>query len=226
MLAGAVTGLLNTKLRIPPILAGILTQLGLYSINLHIMGRPNLSLLGKAGVLSMSNNTQAIILSVIVCVALILIMYWFFGTEIGNAIRATGNNEKMARAVSINTDAMKVLCLVLSNGLVALSGGFLAQYQGYADVNMGRGAIVIGLASIIVGEVLLGRFTNFIVRLTSTIIGAIVYYVIIAFVIQLGLPSEDLKLLSAIVVAIALAVPALKKKKVKAQLIKAVAGEE
>lgn len=215
MLAGVVTGVLNTKLKIPAILAGILTQLGLYSINLHIMGRPNLSLLGEPVLLSMSKNTRAILIGLGVCVALIAIMYWFFGTELGNAVRATGNNERMARAMSINTDNMKILCLLLSNGLVALSGGILSQYQGFADVNMGRGAIVIGLASVIVGEVLLGHFTNFAVRCLSTIVGAVVYYIIIAFVIQLGLPTEDLKLLSAVVVAVALSIPALKKKKVK-----------
>lgn len=212
MLAGVITGFLNTKLKIPAILAGILTQLGLYSINLHIMGRPNLSLLGQPVMVSMGNNKQAILIGVLICAALIAIMYWFFGTELGNAVRATGNNEKMARAMSINTDTMKVLCLLLSNGLVALAGGVLAQYQGYADVNMGRGAIVIGLASVIVGEVLLGHFSNFAIRCLSTIVGSVVYYIIIAFVIQLGLPSEDLKLLSAIVVAVALAFPSLRKK--------------
>ena len=185
MLAGGITGLLNTKLKIPPILAGILTQLGLYSVNLHIMGggfrdsKPNIPLLKFSEALIFtspnangaytSDRTKTIIICALLCAALVAVMYWFFGTEIGNAIRATGNNEHMARAMSINTNSMKVLCLMLSNGLVALSGALFSQYQGYADVNMGRGAIVIGLASIIIGEVLLGRFRGFVMRCTSVV---------------------------------------------------------
>ena len=231
MLAGGITGLLNTKLKIPPILAGILTQLGLYSVNLHIMGggfrdsKPNIPLLKFSEALIFtsqnengaytSDRTKTIIICTILCAALVAVMYWFFGTELGNAIRATGNNEHMARAMSINTNSMKVLCLMLSNGLVALSGALFSQYQGYADVNMGRGAIVIGLASIIIGEVLLGRFRSFVMRCTSAIVGSIIYYLIIAIVITIGLSTDDLKLFSAVVVAIALAVPAMKKKKAK-----------
>lgn len=212
MAAGAVTGLLHTKLEIPAILSGILTQLALYSINLRIMGRANVSLLGQPTIITLLDIPQAILVGGLVAVVMIAVLYWFFGTEIGCAVRATGDNGNMARAMGVNTDTMKVLGLTISNGMVGLAGALLAQYQGYADVQSGRGAIVIGLASVIIGEVLIGRRANFAVRMGSIIVGSIVYYVIISFVLQLGLNTSDLKLFSALVVAIALAIPSLRQK--------------
>ena len=212
MAAGAVTGLLHTKLEIPAILSGILTQLALYSINLRIMGRANVSLLGQPTMITLLDIPQAILVGGLVAVVMIAVLYWSFGTEIGCAVRATGDNGNMARAMGVNTDTMKVLGLTISNGMVGLAGALLAQYQGYADVQSGRGAIVIGLASVIIGEVLIGRRANFAVRMGSIIVGSIVYYVIISFVLQLGLNTSDLKLFSALVVAIALAIPSLRQK--------------
>ncbi len=212
MAAGAVTGLLHTKLEIPAILSGILTQLALYSINLRIMGRANVSLLGQPTMITLLDIPQAILVGGLVAVVMIAVLYWFFGTEIGCAVRATGDNGNMARAMGVNTDTMKVLGLTISNGMVGLAGALLAQYQGYADVQSGRGAIVIGLASVIIGEVLIGRRANFAVRMGTIIVGSIVYYVIISFVLQLGLNTSDLKLFSALVVAIALAIPSLRQK--------------
>lgn len=212
MAAGAVTGLLHTKLEIPAILSGILTQLALYSINLRIMGRANVSLLGQPTMITLLDIPHAILIGALVAVVMIAVLYWFFGTEIGCAVRATGDNGNMARAMGVNTDTMKVLGLTISNGMVGLAGALLAQYQGYADVQSGRGAIVIGLASVIIGEVLIGRRANFAVRMGSIIVGSIVYYVIISFVLQLGLNTSDLKLFSALVVAIALAIPSLRQK--------------
>ena len=212
MLAGAVTGLLHTKLQIPAILSGILTQLALYSVNLRIMGRANVSLLGQPTMITLLNIPHAILIGAIVAVVVIGVLYWFFGTEIGCAVRATGDNERMARALGVNTDTMKVLGLTISNGMVGLAGALLAQYQGYADVQSGRGAIVIGLASVIIGEVLIGRRANFAVRMGSIIVGSIVYYIIISFVLQLGLSTTDLKLFSALVVAIALAIPSIRQR--------------
>ena len=212
MLAGAVTGLLHTKLEIPAILSGILTQLALYSVNLRIMGRANVSLLGQPTMITLLDIPHAILIGALVAVVMIGVLYWFFGTEIGCAVRATGDNGNMARAMGVNTDTMKVLGLTISNGMVGLAGALLAQYQGYADVQSGRGAIVIGLASVIIGEVLIGRRANFAVRMGSIIVGSIVYYVIISFVLQLGLNTSDLKLFSALVVAIALAIPSLRQK--------------
>lgn len=219
LLAGLITGLLHTKCHIPAILAGILTQLSLYSINLRIMG-------GKAnqpvGVdkydllisqryvrdVSLANPLPLLLLFTAV---IILFLYWFFGTEQGCAIRATGANPHMARAQGINTDRKIVMGLMISNGLVALSGGLLAQYQGAADVNMGRGGIVTGLAAVIIGEVIFGRvFRNFALRMTAVSIGAIVYYLVLQVVLQLGLNTNDLKLLSAVIVAIFLSIPQLK----------------
>ena len=208
--AGLVTGLLHTKLRIPAILAGILTQLALYSINMRIMGRANVSLLKVDTVITISNIPHAILIGAILAAALIVILYFFFGTETGCAIRATGSNPDMARSLGVNTDTMKVLTLMISNGLVALSGSLIAQYQGFSDINMGRGAIVIGLASVIIGEVLIGKNRNFAVKLLSTVIGSIVYYLIITIVLQAGLATTDLKLFSAIVVAIALGIPSVR----------------
>lgn len=215
MLAGLVTALLHTKLKIPVILSGILTQLALYSINMRIMQRANVSLLKNETMISLKSIPTAIIIGACFMAVIIAFLYWFFGTEIGSSVRATGNNENMAKALSINTDAMKILALMMSNGFVALSGGLLAQYQGYADINMGRGAIVIGLASVIIGEVIFGKNINFSLRLLSTFIGCVIYYLIITLVLQAGLNTSDLKLFSAIVVAAALAVPALKSGKVK-----------
>ena len=212
MLAGAVTGLLHTKLEIPAILSGILTQLALYSVNLRIMGRANVSLLGQPTMITLLDIPHAILIGALVAVVMIGVLYWFFGTEIGCAVRATGDNENMARAMGVNTDTMKVLGLTISNGMVGLAGALLAQYQGYSDVQSGRGAIVIGLASVIIGEVRIGKRANFAVRMASIIVGSIVYYVIISFVLQLGLSTTDLKLFSALVVAIALAIPSLRQK--------------
>ncbi len=215
MAAGLVTGLLHTRCGIPAILAGILTQLALYSVNLRIMGgKANL----PAGVdkydllvsqryvrdLTLENPMPLVLL---ILAGLIGALYWFFGTEYGSALRATGANQNMARAQGINTGAKVTVGLMLSNGLVALAGGLIAQYQGAADVNMGRGAIVIGLAAVIIGDVLLGRIVrNFALKLATVAVGAVIYYVVIQLVLQMGLNTNDLKLLTALVVAVFLAV--------------------
>ena len=217
MLAGLVTGFLHTRLRIPAILAGILTQLGLYSINLRIMGKSSVALLRQPVVISLGNIPMALLIGVLVAAAVVAVMYWFFGTELGCAIRATGNNRKMVRAQGVNTDTMKIIGLVLSNGLVGLAGGLLAQYQGRANINMVRGAIVIGLASVIIGEVIFGARFNFAYQLGSIVAGSVIYQIVIAFVLQLGLSTEDLKLFSAVTVALALSVPALQKKFLKSK---------
>ena len=215
LLAGLITGFLHTVLGIPDILAGILTQISLYSINLNIMGKANQSVnVNKVSFLFTSNAkllVRTIGLVALVCVALIALLYWYLGTETGSAIRATGTNPNMSRAQGINTNLMKVVGLALSNGLVALSGGILAQYQGFADVNMGRGAIVIGLAAVIIGEVLgeaiIGKRLNMALRLLCVVIGGIIYYIVYVFVLWLKFPADDMKLLTAIVVAIFLAAP-------------------
>ena len=213
MLAGLCTGVLHTRLGIPPILAGILTQIALYSVNLHILEGSNkaLSVDKYDLILSSRNITSAIITALIFCAVLIAVMYWYFGTEQGSAIRATGCNPAMSKAQGINNDNMKLIALCLGNGLVALAGGLLSQFQGFADVNMGRGAIVIGLAAVIIGEVfcdaLLGKKANFAVRLSFVVIGAIIYYVVIGIVIWPKMNPNDLKLFTAIIVAIFLAVP-------------------
>lgn len=210
MLAGLVTAVFHVVFGIPAILSGILTQLGLYSVNMRIMGKSNQAIsVDKYNLLlSLRDIPHAIIVSVIVVAIIIAILYWFFGTEMGRAIRATGNNEKMSSAQGININSMKILGLMLSNGLVGIAGAFYAQYQGNADVNMGRGAIVIGLAAVIIGEVLFGKFfRNFAFRLGGVVLGTILYFVIIAIVLQLGLSTTDLKLISALIVAIFLAVP-------------------
>ncbi|QEH67237.1 ABC transporter permease [Cellulosilyticum sp. ST5] len=219
MIAGAVTGLLHTKVKIPGILAGILTMLALYSINVRIQGQANIPLLGERTVISTlgeviqtSTNNLALIIGLIVSVGIVAVLYWFFGTELGSSIRATGNNEYMVRALGVNTDKMKIIGLMLSNALVALSGAFVSQSQGFADVGMGQGAIVIGLASIIIGEVIFGNRFNFAYKLASIIGGSIIYRIIIAVVLQLGMQSTDLKLLTAVIVAIALGIPVMKKK--------------
>ena len=226
-IAGLVTGLFITKFGIPAILAGILTQLALYSINLHIMGF-NTSSFSKSNLpvsvdkynlivssryvreLSLRNPMFVILIFVVLTIA---ILYWFFGTELGSSIRATGANVQMARAQGINTDKTKVIGLVISNSIVAFSGALLSQYQGFSDINMGRGSIVIGLAAVIIGEVIFSKvFKNFALKLSACVIGAIVYYAVIQFVLKLGLSTDDLKLLTAIVVAIFLAIPYWKSK--------------
>lgn len=211
--AGLVTGLLNTAFGIPPILAGILTQLALYSVNLRIMGKANqpISPYNYKLAVSMADIKMAIVVVAIFVVAIIAALYWFFGTEMGHAIRATGSNMNMARANGINISMSKIVALILSNGLVALSGGLLAQYQGFADINMGRGAIVIGLAAVIIGEVIFSKiFKNFALKLLAVAFGAIIYYVVMQFVINLGLNTDDLKLLTAAIVAVFLGIPYIK----------------
>jgi len=215
MAAGLVTGLLHTQLKIPALLSGILTMIALYSINLRIMGKANVSLLKMDTVytafenLGLSRNNAVIVLGLICVIAVISILYWFFGTEIGCAIRATGNNPNMVRAQGINTDVTMILGLIISNGLVALSGGLIAQSQSFSDVQMGTGSIVIGLASVIIGEVLFGK-KNFYSRLVSLALGAITYRIIIALVLKMGMPANDLKLFTAITVAVALSLPTIK----------------
>ena len=212
--AGMCTGLLHTRLGIPAILSGILTQFALYSINLRIMGmaanksaNPDVYDL----IISMRNIPGAILEGLIIAVALIALMYWYFGTELGSAIRATGSNSAMSRAQGINTNDMKLIGLALSNGLVAFSGALMAQYQGFADVNMGRGSIVIGLAAIIIGEVicdgLLNKGCNFGIRLGFVVLGGIAYYIVMVIILWLKLDPNDLKLFTALIVAAFLAVP-------------------
>ena len=216
LLAGLVTGLLHTKLGIPAILAGILTQFALYSINLRIMGmsankpvNPDRYRL----LLTLRHIPSAILVGLILAAALIAILYWYFGTEQGSALRATGSNPAMSRAQGININSMKVLGLSLSNGVVALSGGLMAQYQGFADINMGRGAIVIGLAAVIIGEVLCDAIfrkgCSFHTRLSFVVLGGVVYYIVMVIILWLRLDSNDLKLFTAVLVAVFLAVPYL-----------------
>ena len=210
-IAGLVTGILHTKFGIPAILAGILTQLALYSGNLRILsGRANVALnIDEYGILvSLRYIPKSILVGGAFALVIIGLLYWFFGTELGAGVRATGCNEAMARANGINTGFNKVLGLVLSNGIVALSGGLLAQYQGFADINMGRGAIVIGLAAVIIGDVIFGKlFKNFALRLLAAVLGGVIYYIVIQLVLQMGLNANDLKLFSALVVALFLGVP-------------------
>lgn len=226
MTAGFITGMLHTSLGIPGILASILTQISLYSINLNILGSSNqavsvdkYSLVVSLRYISDSTASKIRMFTtcILFCVVLVAILYWYFGTEQGHAIRATGCNRQMARAQGINTDFHTVLALMISNGLVGLSGGLYAQYQGAADVNMGRGAIVIGLAAVIIGDVLFGKMCAgkkiaFAYTLLSVIAGAILYYLVLSVVLWLKFPSDDLKLFSAIVVAIFLSIPYLKAK--------------
>ena len=216
---GAVTGFLTTVFEIPAILAGILTQISLWSINLRIMGKSNTPLLANETVFSrmaeltgLPTNVVAIIVGAVVALALIAALYWFFGTEIGCALRATGDNEAMIRALGVNTGTTKMVALTLSNALVGLSGGLICESQKYADIGMGIGAIVIGLAAIVIGEVLArilpkGWTSGFAARLTSALVGSIVYVLIRAIVLQMGMDANDMKLLSAIIVALALCVP-------------------
>lgn len=218
MLAGAVTGFLHTVFEIPAILAGILTQIALWSVNLRIMDKSNTPLLQSDTIFSrmteltgLSSATASIIVGVIVAVAIIAALYWFFGTEIGSALRATGNNEHMIRALGVSTAKTKMIALMLSNALVGLSGGLICQSQKYADIGMGTGAIVIGLAAIVIGEVLgrltPGKLTGFKSRLVSAVAGSVVYFLIRAIVLQMGMDANDMKLLSAVIVALALCVP-------------------
>lgn len=216
--AGVVTGLLHTKLRIPALLAGILTMIALYSVNLRIMGKANISLLGKETAFTLVESnlgvaySQAVLLvGLISCVLFSVLMYWFFGTEIGAAIRATGFNPQMIRAQGVDTNIMLLIGLFFSNALVAVAGSLVAQSNGFADVGMGVGTIVIGLASVIIGEVLFGTrsFKN---SLISVILGSIVYRLVIAIVLQMGMPPNDLKLFTAVLVAIALSLPMVKGK--------------
>ncbi len=217
-LAGLCTGLLHTVLKIPALLSGILTMIALWSINLRIMGKANLSLLKQPTVfnfvtdtLGVGKNTAVILVALVFVAVVFVLLYWFFGTEIGCAVRATGNNVRMARAQGIDTDRMKRLGFALANGLVALSGGLIAESQAFADIQMGTGSVVIGLASLIIGEVLFGR-TTFFRSLISVVCGAVLYRIIIAFVLRLGMPANDLKLFTAITVAVALSLPVLKRK--------------
>ena len=216
MLAGLATGILHTLMGIPAILAGILTQLGLYSVNLKIMGKANQAinvdkydlLVSLRFIKNVPVYKNTILIVAVIIVATICILYWFFGTELGCSLRATGSNDKMARAQGINTDFTRVLGFMIANGMVALAGALLSQYQGFADINMGRGAIVIGLAAVIIGEAVFGKiFRNFGFRLLGVAFGSIIYYLVLQVVIWMGIDTDLLKLLSAVVVAIFLAIP-------------------
>ena len=226
MLAGFVTGVFHTRCGIPAILSGILTQLALYSINLRIMdskanqavGVDKYPLLVSQRFVREVSFKNPLPLLLLFTAAVIFLLYWFFGTEKGSAIRATGANQNMARAQGINTNANVVLGLMLSNGLVALSGALLAQFQGASDINMGRGAIVIGLAAVIIGEVIFGKlFRNFALKLFAVSIGAVIYYLVLQIVLQLGLNTNDLKLITALIVALFLAIPYWKDKMFRAK---------
>ena len=221
LITGLATGLMNTKLKINILLASILSQIALYSINIRIMGKANTPLIGMPTMMRnlvdltggrLTTTQASLIIGLVIVTLIIVAMYWFFGTEIGSAIRATGNNEHMVRALGVNTDTTKILGLMISNGMVALSGALVAQSQGYADVGMGTGTIVIGLASIIIGEVIFGQRFGFWYVLLSAVFGSIIYRIIVAVVLQLGLKSTDLKLLTAVIVAAALSVPVVKAK--------------
>ena len=217
MAAGAVTGLLHTIFEIPAILAGILTQIGLWSINLRIMGgKSNVPLLKTDTIMSkfiaatgLSKQAAAMIIGIGIAIVMISFLYWFFGTEIGSAMRATGNNQAMIRAQGVNTNWTKLLALTISNGLVGLSGGLVCQSQKYADIGMGTGAIVIGLAAIVIGDVLMGKLRSFASKLISAVVGSVIYFVIRAMVLRMGMDANDMKLLSAAIVAVALCVPVM-----------------
>ena len=217
-IAGAVTGFLTTVFEIPAILAGILTQISLWSINLRVMGKSNTPLLTSSTIFSniadmtgLPQSTIAALVGIVLAAIIVIILYWFFGTEIGSALRATGNNEHMIRALGVSTNKTKVIALVLSNALIGLSGGLICESQKYADIGMGTGAIVIGLAAIVIGEVLgrllPGGLSKFGTRLVSAVVGSVVYFLIRAIVLQLGMDANDMKLLSAIIVALALCIP-------------------
>ena len=235
MIAGMFTGLLHTRCGIPAILSGILTQLALYSVNLRIMGskanqpisvdKYNLIVSSRfARELSLRNP---LVPAVVTLVVLIAILYWFFGTEYGSALRATGANRRMASAQGVDTRITVTVGLMLSNGLVAMAGALLAQYQGAVDVNMGRGAIVIGLAAVIIGEVLLGKLVhNFALKLGTVVVGAVVYYLVLQVVLQLGLNTNDLKLFTALIVALFLSIPYWKGNAFRKKAAKSVGGEK
>ena len=217
-IAGAVTGLLHTKLQIPALLAGILTMIGLYSINLRVMGgKSNISILRMDNVYTffenfgLDKNMIILVCGLVFVVVIIAFLYWFFGTEIGAAIRATGSNKQMIRAQGINTDIITIICLMLGNGLIGIAGALIGQSQSFADAGMGTGTIVIGLASIIIGEVLFGM-RNFMNWLLAIVGGSIAYRFVVAIVLQLGFNQNDMKLLTAIIVAVALAMPLIKAK--------------
>ncbi|MDW2796472.1 ABC transporter permease [Clostridium boliviensis] len=220
MAAGAVTGLLHTIFEIPAILAGILTQIGLWSVNLRIMGgKSNVPLLKTDTIMSrfiditgFNKPIASLLIGIGIAVIMIVLLYCFFGTEIGSAMRATGNNESMIRAQGVNTNWTKLLALVISNGLVGISGGLVCQSQKYADIGMGTGAIVIGLAAIVIGDVLMGRLRSFGSKLTSAVVGSVLYFVIRAVVLRMGMNANDMKLLSAAIVAVALCVPVVVRK--------------
>lgn len=218
LIAGLITGLLHTLLGIPDILAGILSQIALYSINLNIMGQANQAInVNKYSlVISLREVNTAIIVGLAFAAVVIAALYWYFGTEQGSSIRSTGCNPNMSKAQGININVTKVIALALSNGLVALSGSLIAQYQGFADINMGRGSIVIGLAAVIIGQVLgeaiFRKHINFVIRLVFVVVGGVLYYIAIGLVLWLKMPSDDMKLFTAIIVAIFLAVPYLQKK--------------
>lgn len=227
LLTGFMTGIFHVFMGIPAILSGILSQLSLYSINLKILGKSNQSvnvnntdlLVSLRWVKEFAVHNPLITVGIVI-IALIALLYWFFGTEMGCGIRATGANLNMSRAQGINTNFNKVLGLMLSNGLVAFSGAFLAQYQGFADVNMGRGAIVIGLAAVIIGEALFSKiFKNFALKLLSVVLGSVIYYIVITGVITAGFDANLLKLLSALIVAVFLAIPFWKGKVVKPNVL-------
>lgn len=222
MIAGLVTGILHTKFKIPSLLAGILTMTALYSINLRIMGAANISLLDpktfktksiltSIEALGISKTNSAILAGLVLTVIVIFILWWFFNTEIGYTLRATGNNTKMIRALGVNTNVTKILGIVLGNALIALSAAMVAQYNGFADISMGTGTIVIGLASVIIGEVVFSDRSSF-KTFISVALGSVLYRIIIALVLKLGLPANDLKLLSSILLVIALSLPMLKQK--------------
>ncbi|MDD8049560.1 MAG: ABC transporter permease [Thomasclavelia sp.] len=232
-LAGLITGVLHTKCKIPAILAGILTQISLYSINLRIAGGSNVPMDSFSGIFkeltyatSINSKYVTLVVGLLFGAIVIGICYWFFGTEIGCSIRATGNNEKMARAQSVNTNKMKIIGLMISNGLIALSGALVAQSDGVADVKMGIGAIVIGLASIVIGEVLLAKKKGFISVLIAIILGSVIYRIVVAIVLQMGLNTDDLKLLTAIIVGIALTVPVLLSSHKQKSMYKKLTGQQ
>ena len=224
VLTGLCTGFLHTKLGIPAILAGILTQFALYSINLRIMTKANQTASvqkfgmfwenGNGFLVSSLHIPQAILVGLVLTAIIVALSYWYFGTEQGSALRATGNNPAMSRAQGIHIGTMKIIGLGISNGIVALAGGLMTQFQGTADVSMGRGAIVIGLAAIVIGEILcdaiFSKGCNFAVKLCFIIFGGIVYYAVMVVILWLKLDPNDLKLFTAIIVAAFLAIPQLK----------------
>jgi len=230
LVAGSITGLLHTKLKIPSILSGILTMFGLYSINLRIMGQPNTALVGKKTIISMIKeklpsaaelgikdiilqNGTVMVVGLIFSLAAIGLLYWLFGTEIGSCVRATGNNDAMVRAQGVNTDMTKIIGLSISNGFIALAGALVTQTQGFADVGMGQGVIVIGLASIVIGEVIFLKAKNFAFKMLAIMCGSMIYRIIIALILRWGLDTNDMKLFTAIVVVVALSLPNLLKNK-------------